>query len=134
MSLPDDPQPAHRHGPAFERLVEDMRARVREMTIEEYRSRRAAGELLVLVDVREDHEWDATRIPGALHLGRGVIERDIEARWPDRAVPLVLQCGGGYRSVLAAANLQSMGYTEVWSLAEGIRGWVARGLPLEGEG
>ncbi len=132
MAPDPDGAPKHDHSPAFQRLVDELRARVREMTIEEYRARLAAGEPLVLVDIREDREWDEKRIPGATHLGRGILERDVEKTWPGRDTPLVLQCGGGYRSVLSADNLQRMGYTEVWSLAEGIRGWIARGLPLEG--
>jgi rhodanese-related sulfurtransferase len=131
MSTPADAQTQHRHSPAFEALVDEARPRVREITIEDFRGRAAAGEPLVLVDVREDHEWEAARIPGAMHLGRGVLERDAERIFPDRTAPLVLQCGGGYRSVLAADSLRRMGYTGVASLAEGIRGWIARGLPLE---
>jgi rhodanese-related sulfurtransferase len=104
---------------------------VREFSIEEYRERLARGERWVLVDVREDLEWAASRIPGAVHLSKGVIERDIEARFPDKAEPLVLQCGGGFRSVLVADNLQKMGYTNVVSLDGGIRGWRDRGLPVE---
>ncbi len=131
MSESRDAQDRHDHAPGFEALVDDARARVLEITIEDYRARLAAGEPLVLVDVREDREWDAARIPGAVHLGRGVLERDVEKTWPAKDTPLVLQCGGGYRSVLAADNLQRMGYTRVTSLAEGVRGWLARGLPME---
>jgi rhodanese-related sulfurtransferase len=131
MTLPPDARDTHGHSPGFAALVESLRPHVTEITIEQYRARLDAGEALVLVDVREDHEWDDARIPGAVHLGRGVIERDIEKVFPDRSAPLVLQCGGGYRSVLAADSLRRMGYTRVVSLAEGIRGWRARGLPLE---
>jgi rhodanese-related sulfurtransferase len=126
------PGAAPQHSPGFDRLVDSIRPAVREMTIEEFRRRAEAGEPLVLVDIREDHEWDTARIPGAVHVGRGILERDAEKAWPDPATPLVLQCGGGYRSVLSAESLQRMGYTRVWSLAEGIRGWRERGLPLEG--
>jgi rhodanese-related sulfurtransferase len=132
MTQPPDPAPAPYHSPGFGRLVDSIRPAVREMTIEEFRRRSEAGEPLVLVDIREDREWDAARIPGAVHVGRGVLERDVESAWPDPATPLVLQCGGGYRSVLSAESLQRMGYTHVWSLAEGFRGWRDRGLPLEG--
>jgi rhodanese-related sulfurtransferase len=132
MSEPPDAQDRHDHSPAFQALVDEARPRVREITIEDYRARLAAGETLLLIDIREDHEWDAGRIPGALHIGRGILERDVEKSFPDKRAPLVLQCGGGYRSVLSADNLRRMGYTSVASLAEGIRGWIARGLPLDG--
>jgi len=122
---------AHAHSPGFLAIVNDTRKRVREFSIEEYRERLARGERWVLVDVREDLEWAKSRIPGAVHLSKGVIERDIEARFPDKAEPLLLQCGGGFRSVLAAENLQKMGYTNVVSLDGGIRGWQERGLPVE---
>jgi rhodanese-related sulfurtransferase len=122
---------AHAHSPAFLALVDDTRKRVREFSIEEYRERLARGERWVLVDVREDHEWESSRIPGAIHLSKGVIERDVEARFPDKSEPLLLQCGGGFRSVLVAENLQKMGYQNVVSLDGGIRGWKERGLPVE---
>lgn len=131
MSEPRDTAPSTYHAPGFQRLVDEARPRVREVAIEEYRARVDAGERLVLVDVREDREWDEARIPGAVHLGRGILERDVEKTWPAKDTPLVLQCGGGYRSVLAADSLQRMGYTHVCSLAEGMRGWLARGLPTE---
>ena len=85
----------------------------------------------MLVDVREDHEWEAGHLPGAVHLSKGVIERDIEERFPDKATPLVCQCGGGYRSALVCDNLQRMGYTKCSSLAGGYRAWVESGLPIE---
>jgi rhodanese-related sulfurtransferase len=91
----------------------------------------AAGEAWILVDIREDHEWAAGRIPGAIHIGRGIIERDIEERFPDNGTPLLLQCGGGFRSALSADNLTRMGYTNVVSLDGGIRGWIEAGLPVE---
>ena len=121
----------HPHSPGFEALASDAKKRIREFTIEEYRMRIAAGEKWVLLDVREDHEWAEGHLPGAAHLGRGIIERDIERTFPDKNTPLVLQCGGGFRSALAADNLQKMGYKNVVSLDGGYRGWVERGLPIE---
>jgi len=123
---------AHTHAAGFAALVDDAKARIREMTIDEYHRRVASGENLVLVDIREDHEWANGRLPGAVHLGRGILERDVEHAYPDKATPLVLQCGGGYRSALSADSLQKMGYTNVWSLAGGFRGWVAAGHPVDG--
>jgi rhodanese-related sulfurtransferase len=122
---------AHAHNPGFTALVNDAKTRVREFTIEEYRARVARGERWVLVDIREDNEWDRGRLPGAVHLGKGVIERDAESLFPDKNTPLVLQCGGGFRSALAGDALQKMGYTNVVSLDGGYRGWVERGLPVE---
>jgi rhodanese-related sulfurtransferase len=122
---------AHAHSPGFLALVRDAKTRIREFGIDEYRERIARGERWILVDTREDREWDESRIRGAVHLSRGVIERDIEALYPDKATPLVLQCGGGFRSALSADNLQKMGYTNVVSLAGGIREWIERGLPLD---
>ncbi|HTK32537.1 MAG TPA: rhodanese-like domain-containing protein [Candidatus Saccharimonadaceae bacterium] len=121
---------AHAHSPGFLALVADAKRRVRECDIPTYRARVAAGEALVLVDVREDREWNEGHLPGATHMGKGVIERDVEARYPDKATPLVCYCGGGFRSALVAENLQKMGYTNVLSLAGGFRGWVERGLPV----
>ena len=123
---------AHGHAPGFLAIVNDAKSRVREFTIEEYGERLARGERWVLVDVREDHEWTKSRIPGAVHLSKGVIERDVEALFPEKSEPLVLQCGGGFRSALVADNLQKMGYTNVVSLDGGISGWQERGLPIEG--
>ena len=121
----------HHHSPGFLALVQDAKTRVQEISIEEFRRRSCAGEQLALVDVREDHEWEAGHLPGAVHLSRGVLERDVEARFPDPETPLVLQCGGGFRSALAADNLRRMGYTNVYSLAGGYRDWVEAGLPIE---
>jgi rhodanese-related sulfurtransferase len=121
----------HPHSPGFLAIVADAKTRIREITIEEYRKRIAAGEKWTLIDVREDHEWSKGHLPGAAHLGRGIIERDIERMFPDKNTPLVLQCGGGFRSALAADNLRKMGYTNVVSLDGGYRGWVERGLPIE---
>jgi len=121
----------HPHSPGFLALTSDAKSRIREITIAEYRRRLEAGERLVLLDVREDHEWEKDHLPGAFHMGRGILERDVENRFPDKTVPLVLQCGGGFRSALAADSLQKMGYTHVRSLAGGYREWVAQGLPVE---
>jgi rhodanese-related sulfurtransferase len=111
------------HAPGFLRLCEAARARIQEITPEDLAAQLAGDAPPTLVDVREDHEWAAGRIPGAVHLGRGVLERDAEHRWPDPTTPLVLYCGGGYRSALAADALQQLGYTHVLSLAGGVRGW-----------
>lgn len=119
------------HSPGFLALVNDAKSRVREFGIDEYRTRCARGETWVLVDTREDHEWEAGHLPGAIHLSRGIIERDIEKTFPEKDTPLVLQCGGGFRSALAADNLQRMGYTNVVSLDGGYEGWVAKGLPVD---
>jgi rhodanese-related sulfurtransferase len=124
----------HPHSPGFLALVEDARRRVKTMSIEEYQASRERGETPVLVDVREDREWDAGHLPGALHLGKGIIERDIEAVVPDPATPVVLYCGGGFRSVLVCENLQRMGYSNCISLDGGWKGWNALGLPVETPG
>jgi len=121
---------APKHSPRFEKLCEEARARVRECTIEELVARQKAGEKPVLIDVREESEFGRDHLPGARHLGKGIIERDIEQAFPDLNAELVLYCGGGYRSALAAENLQRMGYTTIISLAGGYRGWKDRGLPL----
>lgn len=115
------------HAPRFLALTEAAVRAVREMTPQQLMERQARGASPLVVDVREDHEWQAGRMPGAVHLGKGIIERDAEAVWPDPNTELVLYCGGGYRSALAAKALQDMGYTQVWSLAGGRRGWIAAG-------
>ena len=117
------------HSEGFLRLVEDARTRVREVSVEEARERVRRGALLL--DVREDNEWERSHARGAEHMGRGVIERDIERRVPERGAELILYCGGGYRSALAADNLQRMGYTNVFSLAGGWRAWQEAGAPVE---
>jgi rhodanese-related sulfurtransferase len=122
---------AHQHSPGFLKIVEDAKSRVTECTIAEVKKRLDAGEMFTLIDVREESEWAAGHIPGAVHLGKGVIERDIEAKVPDHAAPIVLYCGGGFRSALAADNLQKMGYTSVISMDGGMRGWREKGLPVE---
>ena len=119
------------HGERFVRLVDSVRPRINECTIQDVVQRRERGESFYLVDVREQSEYAAARIPGSLHLGKGIIERDIEEKIPDTAAPIVLYCGGGYRSALAALNLQQMGYTQVISMDGGFRGWKEAGLPLD---
>jgi rhodanese-related sulfurtransferase len=118
------------HSPAFLRLVDDAKERVREIDVEDARKRVDSGKAK-LIDVREDNEWTAGHARGAEHLGRGVIERDIESRIPDKNAELILYCGGGFRSALSADNLQRMGYTNVKSLAGGWRAWVSAGEPIE---
>ena len=119
------------HSPRFLKIVEESRRRVRETTVDEVKARMDRGDKFVLVDVREDREFAQDHLPGAVHLGKGVIERDIEGKYPDTGTPLVLYCGGGYRSAMAADNLQKMGYTNVISMDGGIRVWRDKGYPLE---
>ncbi len=119
-----------KHAPGFLKLVEDRRRRVREVTAAEVAARLPATSFH-LIDVREDHEWQAGHLPSARHLGKGIIERDIEAAVPDPGAEIVLYCGGGFRSVLAADTLTEMGYRNVSSLAGGYRGWVEAGLPTQ---
>lgn len=107
--------------------------RVREVSVDDVRGRQQRGDAFVLVDVREDHEWQAGHIPEARHLGKGIIERDAEKSFPDPATPLVLYCGGGFRSALAADALQRMGYRDVRSMAGGFRAWCSGGHPTERE-
>ena len=119
------------HSPRFLALVDDARSRITEWTVAETRAARERGESFHLVDVREESEFAASRIPGATHLGKGVIERDAERELPDPDARIVLYCGGGYRSALAADALQRMGYRDVISMDGGIRAWREAGLPLE---
>ena len=119
------------HSPGFLKIVTDAKAHVRECNVAQMRARQATGEKFVLVDVREESEYAAGHVPGAVHIGKGVIERDIETKIPDPATPLVLYCGGGFRSALAADTLQKMGYTNVISMDGGFRGWKEAGLPIE---
>jgi rhodanese-related sulfurtransferase len=116
------------HSPEFLGLVDDAKSRVREVTVEATRKKLERGEARV-IDVREDNEWEAGHIAGAEHLGRGVIERDILARIPEKNAELILYCGGGFRSALSADNLQKMGYTKVYSMAGGWRAWKEQGGP-----
>lgn len=122
---------SHHHSPGFLALVEDAKRRVCEISIAEFVTRKDAGEPFILVDTREDHEWDESRIEGAIHMGKGIIERDVEQTIPDKAAPIVCYCGGGFRSALVSDNLQKMGYTNVRSLAGGFRGWLGEGRPVE---
>jgi len=119
------------HAAGFLALVDEARPRVKEISIAAYGERIMWHEQHVLIDVREDHEWARGRLPGAMHLGRGIIERDIEALFADRGTPIVCYCAGGYRTILVCDSLQQMGYTNVVSLAGGFRGWQAAGLPVE---
>ena len=120
----------HPHSPRFLSIVNDAKSRVRETNIDEVQHKISGGEKFVLVDVREESEFSKDHLPGAIHIGKGVIERDIEARFPDLNTPLILYCGGGFRSALAADNLQKMGYTNVISMDGGIRGWREKNYPL----
>ena len=117
------------HSPQFLKLVNDAKARVKETNVEDVKRRMEAGEKFLLVDVREDNEWANGHLPKAVHLGRGIIERDIEASVPDTSTKMILYCGGGFRSALVADNLQKMGYTNVESMDGGWKGWLAAGLP-----
>jgi len=119
------------HAPRFLKIVEESRKRIRETDVDEVKARLDRGDKFVLVDVREDNEFAKDHLPGAVHLGKGVIERDIEGRYPDANTPLVLYCGGGFRSAMAADNLQKMGYTNVISMDGGIGAWRQKGYSLE---
>lgn len=118
------------HSPRFLKLVDDARKRVKETNVPDVKRRMDAGEKFLLVDVREESEWAKGHLPGAVYMGRGVIERDIELKVPDTGTKLVLYCGGGFRSALVAENLQKMGYTNVESMEGGWRGWTEAGLPI----
>ena len=122
---------AMQHSPRFLQLVQDARKRVRELTVADVKAKLDRGEKFHLVDVREESEFARDHLPGAVHMGKGVIERDIEQRVPDTGAEIILYCGGGYRSALSADNLQKMGYTNVWSMDGGWRGWKEKGYPLQ---
>lgn len=121
---------AKQHGVRFEQLVDSVRGHIKECTVADIRARQDRGETFLLFDVREDHEWAIGHLPGAKHLGKGIIERDIEATIPDVNTEIVLYCGGGYRSALAADALKKMGYTNVISMDGGFRGWKDAGYPV----
>jgi rhodanese-related sulfurtransferase len=117
------------HAPQFLKLVNEAKSKIKQTNVADVKRRIEAGEKFLLVDVREDNEWARGHLPGAVHLGKGVIERDIEQRVPDTNAKVVLYCGGGFRSALVADNLQKMGYTNVESMDGGWRGWLEAGLP-----
>ncbi len=119
-----------KHSPRFLQLVQDAKSRVRETTVDEVKARLDRGDRMTIVDVREESEYARDHLPGAIHLGKGIIERDIEQRFPDPATELILYCGGGFRSALAADALQKMGYRNVLSMDGGIRDWRGKGYPL----
>ena len=121
---------AKHHSSRFLKIVDDAKSRVRELTVDDVKKRLDRGDKLLLIDVREESEWSRDHLPGAIHLSKGIIERDIEQRVPDTAAEIVLYCGGGFRSALAADHLQKMGYTNVWSMDGGHRGWKEKGHPL----
>lgn len=122
---------AKHHAPQFLKLVADAKTRIAECTADDVKERLDAGDRFVLVDVREESEYAAGHLPGAVHIGKGVIERDIEAKVPDPATPLVLYCGGGYRSALAADAIRRMGYANAVSMDGGWRDWTGRGYAVE---
>ena len=119
------------HAAKFLALVNDAKKRVKETNVADVKRRMDAGEKFVLVDVREESEWAQGYLPGAVHLGKGIIERDVEQRVPDTGAKIILYCGGGFRSALAADNLQKMGYTNVESMDGGWKGWIGAGLPTQ---
>jgi rhodanese-related sulfurtransferase len=119
------------HTEGFLKLVNDAKSRVKEVSVAEAQARLAENQSALLIDVREDNEWQAAHAEGAEHLGKGIIERDIETAVPDKSTELILYCGGGYRSALASDALQNMGYTNVWSLAGGWKAWKESGAPIE---
>jgi rhodanese-related sulfurtransferase len=121
---------AHQHSPGFLRLVNEARKRIQETTVDEVKAKLDRKEDFLLIDVREESEYAKDHLPGAIHLGKGIIERDIEERVADPNAVMILYCGGGFRSALAADNLQKMGYTRVISMDGGIRGWREKGFPL----
>jgi len=120
-----------KHSEGFLKVVNDAKSRINEVNVADTRERMASNPDTKLIDVREDNEWDAAHAAGAIHLGKGIIERDIEATVPDKSTELILYCGGGYRSALAADVLQTMGYTNVWSMAGGWKAWQESGAPVE---
>ena len=121
------------HTPRFLKIVDDAKSRVRETTVDEVKDKLDAGEKFLLVDVREESEYAKDHLPGAIHLGKGVIERDVETRVPDLNTTMILYCGGGFRSALAADNLQKMGYANVISMDGGVREWRQKNYPMTRE-
>jgi rhodanese-related sulfurtransferase len=119
------------HSPGFLKLCQEAKEKVRELTIQQVAELKKRGHRFHFIDVREDNEWAKARLPGAIHLSRGVIERDLEEEIPDKGAEIVLYCGGGFRSALTAESLGKMGYTNVSSMDGGFRGWKAAGLPVE---
>jgi len=130
QSVPAEAFMTHQHSPGFLRLVNDAKKRIRETTVDEVKAKLDRKEKFLLIDVREESEYARDHLPGAIHLGKGIIERDIEERVPDHNAVMILYCGGGFRSALAADNLQKMGYTHVISMDGGIRGWREKEFPL----
>ena len=120
-----------KHSPGFLKIVDDAKTRVKECNVADIKAKLDRGERFHLVDVREESEWAAGHLPKAMHLGKGIIERDIEEKIPDHGAQIILYCGGGFRSALAADNLQKMGYTNVISMDGGWRGWKEAGHPVE---
>lgn len=121
------------HTPRFLKIVNDAKSRVKETTVDEVKERLDREEKVLLIDVREESEFAKDHLPGAIHLGKGVIERDIEARVPDVKTPMILYCGGGFRSAMAADNLQKMGYTNVISMDGGVREWREKNYAMTRE-
>ena len=119
------------HNPEFLKLVDTAKSQIKETTVEEVYRRQLQGDRFVFIDVREDDEWSETRASGAIHIGKGVLERDIETKIPDKGAEIILYCGGGFRSALAAESIQRMGYERVISMDGGIRAWKALGLPTQ---
>jgi rhodanese-related sulfurtransferase len=122
-----------KHSEGFLKLVNDAKSRIREVTVAQTRTRMDDDDRVRLIDVREDNEWQAAHAAGAEHLGKGIIERDIEASVPDKNTEVILYCGGGFRSALAADVLQQMGYTNVFSMAGGWKAWKDSGAPIESD-
>jgi rhodanese-related sulfurtransferase len=121
------------HTPRFLKIVNDAKSSVKETTVDEVKQKLDHGDKVLLVDVREESEFAKDHLPGAIHLGKGVIERDIEERVPDVKTPMILYCGGGFRSAMAADNLQKMGYTNVLSMDGGVREWREKNYPMTRE-
>lgn len=122
---------AAKHSPGFLKLVDEARRDIEECTIHDVKARMDRGETFHLIDVREDHEWAVDHIVGAEHVGKGIIERDMESKFPDTSAEIILYCGGGFRSAIAGASLKKMGYRRVISMDGGIRAWREAGFPLK---